>query len=236
VGASPEKTTLVGLMASFGAHRAGGDGLDDLSPRFNGSPGQDYPIIVREPDVAGAVFMLARWGLIPRWMKDPNGGPRPINARSEVVATNGMFQYAHRYGRALMPIDNYFERKAIKGEKTKQPYAIALKTRRPFALAAIWDSWRDAQGVEHRTFAVLTCPPNEMIATIHDRMPVILHPEDYPRWLSDLEPDPHDLLKPFPSYLMTMWPISTKVNYPRNDAPDILDRVDVFPTDLFSME
>ena len=64
------KTTLLGLMASFGAHRAEGDGLDDLSPRFNGSPGQDYPIIVREPDVAGAVFMRARWGLIPRWMKD----------------------------------------------------------------------------------------------------------------------------------------------------------------------
>ncbi len=74
-----------------------------------------------------------------------------------------------------------------------------MKSGEPFALAAIWDSWRDAQGEEHRTFAVLTCPPNEMIATIHDRMPVILHPEDYTRWLSDLEPDPHDLLKPFPS-------------------------------------
>ena len=74
-----------------------------------------------------------------------------------------------------------------------------MKTGEPFALVAIWDSWRDAQGDEHRTFAVLTCAPNDMIATIHDRMPVILHPEDYKRWLSDLEPDPHDLLKPFPS-------------------------------------
>ena len=71
-------------MASFGAHRAEGDGLDVLAPRFNGSPGQDYPIIVREPDVAGAVFMRARWGLIPRWMKNANGGSRPINARSKV--------------------------------------------------------------------------------------------------------------------------------------------------------
>ena len=147
-----------------------------------------------------------------------------------------MFKYAYRYGRALMPIDGYFEWKAIRGEKTKQPYAIAMKTGEPFALAAIWDSWRDAKGEEHRTFAVLTCPPNEMIATIHDRMPLILHPEDYTRWLSDLEPDPHDLLKPFPADLMTMWPISTKVNYPRNDTPDILDRIEVFPTDLFSME
>ena len=75
-----------------------------------------------------------------------------------------------------------------------------------------------------------------MIGTIHDRMPVILHPEDYTRWLSDLEPDPYDLLKPFPSDLMTMWPISTKVNFPRNDMPDILDRIEVLPTDLFSME
>ena len=88
---------------------------------FNGSPGQDYPIIVREPDVAGAVFLRARWGLIPRWMKDPNGRPRPINARSEVVATNGMFKYLYRYGRALMPIDNYFEWQAMRGENSLTP-------------------------------------------------------------------------------------------------------------------
>lgn len=92
--------------------------------------------------------MPLRWGLIPRWMKDPKGGPRPINARSKVVA-NGMFKYAYRYGRALMPIDNYFEWKAVKGEKMKQPYAMALKTGRPFALAAKWDSWRDATSTGH---------------------------------------------------------------------------------------
>ena len=198
------------------------------------SPGQDYPIIINERDVAGPMFLRARWGLIPRWMKDADGGPKPVNARSEVVATNGMFKYAYRYGRALMPIDGFFEWKAIRGSRVKQPYAVAMKTGEPFALAAIWDSWRDpVLGEERRTFAVLTCEPNEMLATIHDRMPVILHPEDYTRWLSDLEPDPRDLLTPFPAELMAMWPISTKVSSPQNDTPDVLDRVELFRTDLF---
>ena len=94
------------------------DGLDNLPPRWNGSPGQDYPIIIGERDIPGPVFMRSRWGLIPRWMKDVDGGPKPINARSEVVATNGMFKYAYRYGRALRPIDGFFEWKAIRGARS----------------------------------------------------------------------------------------------------------------------
>lgn len=92
-------------------------------------------------------------------------------------------------------------------------------------LAAIWESRRDPEtGVEERTFAVVTCPPNAMMAKIHTRMPVILAPEDYARWLGE-EPDPRDLLKPFPSEKMTMWPISTRVNAPAHDDPSILDPV-----------
>ena len=147
------KTTLVGLMASFGAHRAEGDGLDDLSPRFKAR--QDRTIRSSCANrTLPAQCSCGREGPDPALDENPNGGPRPINARSEVVATNGMFKYAYRYGRALMPIDGYFEWQAIRGERTKQPYAIAMKTGEPFALAAIWDSWRDAQGEEHRTFAV----------------------------------------------------------------------------------
>lgn len=220
------KTTIDGLIHSFAfAHRGEAEALGNTFPRYNGAPSQDYPIIVREPELATPVFMRARWGFIPRWMKEANGGPKPINAKSETVGTNGMYKHAYRSRRALMPIDGFFEWKAILGEKAKQPFAIAMKSGEPFALAAIWGAWRDPAlgGEERRTFCVLTCVPNEMMATIHNRMPVILHPADYTRWLSDIEEDPHDLLKPFPSELMTMWQISSKVGSPKNDTPDILD-------------
>lgn len=144
-----------------------------------------------------------------------------------------MFKKAYASRRCLIPIDGFFEWKDIFGTgKNKQPYAIAMKSGEPFALAGIWEKWRDPHtGEDIRTFCVVTCPPNEMMATIHDRMPVVLHQEDYERWLST-EPDSFDLMKPFPADLMTMWPItgssahrrttlltsSTRLNLP-NEAP-----------------
>jgi putative SOS response-associated peptidase YedK len=98
----------------------------------------------------------------------------------------------------------------------------------PFALAAIWENWRRPDTGEWlRTFAVITCPANNLVAHIHDRMPVIIPPIAYDRWLANIEPDPRDLLVLFPSEPMTMWPISTRVNKPENDEPAILDRVEV---------
>lgn len=228
------KTTIEGLMRNFSFADPGeAEQLGNQFPRYNGAPGMDYPIIILERDARGPVFISARWGLIPRNVRDPKGGARPINARAESVATNGMFKFAYAYRRALMPIDGYFEWRARLGSKVKQPYAIAMKRGEPFALAAIWETWRNPEtGEDIRTFATLTCEPNEMMATIHDRMPVILHPSDYMRWLSE-EPDPRDLLKPFPAELMTMWPVSTKVNAVKYDAADILDREEPIRTDLF---
>lgn len=233
------KTTLDGMIANFAMAQRSADiaGLANGFPRWNGAPGQDYPIIIQEPDVAAPIFVRARWGFMPGWAREarPGGRPPPVNARAETVATSGMFKNAYRYRRALMPIDGYFEWRDIHGTgKNKQPYAIAMKDGSPFALAAIWESWRDPEtGLETRTFAVLTCAPNELMATIHDRMPVILHRKDYQRWLSPAEPDPRDLLKPFPADLMTMWPIDRKVGSPKNNTPDVLDPVDPDPGDLF---
>jgi putative SOS response-associated peptidase YedK len=229
------KTSLAQLMAAFpAAARGDAEGMGNEFPRWNGAPRQDYPIIVQEPDVRGPVFMRARWGFIARNNADPKGGSQPINARSEVVASNGLFKFAYRYRRALMPVDGFFEWKAIHGQKTKQPYAIAMKDGSPFALAAIWDRWRDPSlgGEERRTFAVITCPPNELMATLHDRMPVILKPEDYARWISS-EEDPRDLLQPFPAELMTIWPVDGKVGKPDNNTPDILDPIEFVSRDLF---
>lgn len=210
------------LLRAFSFARPGEPAaLGNLQPRYNGSPGLDYPIIVREPDTAGGMFMRARWGFIPRWMKDPRGGRKPVNAKAEGVAANGMFKAAYRARRALMPVNGYFEWRSTRG--ARQPYAIAMKSGAPFALAAIWESWRNPEtGEDMKTFAVITCQANALVAEIHDRMPVVIAPDDYRRWLGE-ETDPADLMAPFPAGLMTMWPVSTRVNAVRNDDPDILN-------------
>ncbi|WP_331374772.1 SOS response-associated peptidase [Sinorhizobium chiapasense] len=227
------KSTLEGLFRafSFAQREAGAEALANQFPRYNGAPTLFYPIIirdvVRDPDVFGPTFVSARWGLVPGWMKQQRPGRPPINARREGISTNGMFKWAYANRRCLIPIDGFFEWKDIYSTgKNKQPYAIAMRSGEPFALAGIWETWRDPETDEDiRTFCVITCPPNDMMATIHDRMPVILHPEDYARWLSP-EPDPYDLMTPFPAELMTMWPIDRKVGSPKNDSADILDPVD----------
>ena len=200
--------------------------LEGFKPRYNGAPGQVFPLVARNPETGKGQFIRALWGFIPEWMKDPKGGHRPINAKSETVTTNGMFRNAYRKGRALLPVDGFFEWQAIKGAQGKQPYAIAMKSGEPFSLAAIWEVWSNPEtGKPVRTFAIVTCPANEMMNEIHHRMPVIVAPENHDRWIGE-ESSPDDLLKPFPSELMAMWPIGRKVNSPANDDPGILDPLD----------
>jgi putative SOS response-associated peptidase YedK len=116
----------------------------------------------------------------------------------------------------------FFEWRAVEGARAKQPYAIEDGS--PFGLAGLWENWRDPNtGEWERTFAIITVPSNELVGQIHDRMPAILEPRSYHRWLGP-EPDPHDLLITYPSEPMTMWPISTRVNKPENDDPSLLDR------------
>jgi putative SOS response-associated peptidase YedK len=205
----------------------------DVSPRYNGAPGQEHWIIRQDPKTGDRVLERLWWGLIPRWVKDASGGRKPINAKCETVASLPSFRSAYAHHRCLLPIDNFFEWRAIKGTKAKQPYAIALKSGAPFALAAISESWQ-RPGTEEWlcTFAVVTCPADELVARIHDRMPVIIPPEAYDRWLANIEPNPSDLLVPFPSELMTMWPISRRVNKPENDDATILERVEPEDPDL----
>ena len=160
---------------------------------------------------------LLRWGLIPHGCGDPDGGRKPINARAETVAQLPTFRAAYAKRRCIVPVDCFFEWRATKGARAKQPYAVAMKDRTPFAIAGLWENWRHPQSGEWiRTFVILTVPANELVAEIHDRMPLILPKVAYERWLGQ-EPDPHDLLVPFPADQMAMWPISTRVNKPEND-------------------
>jgi putative SOS response-associated peptidase YedK len=141
------------------------------------------------------------------------GGRKPINAKCETVHSLPTFRDAYRRRRCILPVDGFFEWKAIKGQKAKQPYAIAMKDGRPFGIGGLWENWKEPTSGEWLwTFAIITTDANELVAT------------DYTRWLSD-EPDPGDLMRPFPAEPMRMWPISTRVNKPENDDPSIVEPI-----------
>jgi putative SOS response-associated peptidase YedK len=195
--------------------------FDNVPPRYNGAPSQDLWVIRRNPQTGERSLDLLRWGLIPHWCSE-KPKPPPINAASETLRGNEMFREAYERRRCIVPIDGFFEWRAVKGEKIKQPYAIAMADRSPFGLAGLWENWRDPKTAEWvRTFCILTTRANALVRPIHTRMPVILGPDAYDRWLSD-EPDPRELLRPYPPEPMTMWPVSTRVNSPKNDDPDLL--------------
>jgi putative SOS response-associated peptidase YedK len=178
-------------------------------------------VIRRNPATGEVSISPLRWGLIPSWMQDTRGGPKPINARAETVRRLPMFREAYARRRCIVPVDAFFEWRAS-GEKRKQAYAIGLKSGAPFGLAALWENWKDPNGEWQRTFAIVTCPANELMAEIHERMPIILQPEDYGRWLADA-PEADDLLRPFPAALMKMWRVGARVNSVRNDDAALID-------------
>jgi putative SOS response-associated peptidase YedK len=199
--------------------------MHNYPPRWNAAPSQGLLVIRRNHKTGEVSLDPLRWGLIPHWWKDPTGGRKPI--KCETVATLPTFRDAYRQRRCIVPVDGFFEWKVIKVQKAKQPYAVAMKDGAPFGIAGIWENWKEpASGEWIRTFAVITTDANEMVADIHDRMPVILAPTDYGRWLSG-EPDLRGLMRPFPAGLMRMWPISTRVNKPGNDDPSIVEPVEL---------
>src|SRR5215207_7659355 len=203
-------------------NRVPGDPLGNVPPRYNGAPSQQLWVIRQNPQTGERSLDLLQWGLLPYWCKD-KPKPPPINAKAETVDRLPMFREAYRKRRCIVPIDGFFEWMAIKGAKVKQPYAIAMKDRSPFGLAGLWENWKNpATGGWVRTFCIITTSANELVGRIHDRMPAILRPEDYGRWLA-LDPDGPNLRQPFPSEPMIIWPISTRVNSPKNDDADLLE-------------
>ena len=201
--------------------------VHNYPPRWNGAPSQDLLVIRRNHETGVVSLDALRWGLIPHWCKDPKGGRKPINAKCETVRMLPSFRDAYQRRRCIVPVDGFFEWKAIKGQRAKQPYAIGMKDGHPFGLGGIWENWKDpASGEWMRTFAIITTDANALVAEIHDRMPLIIARGDYGRWLSD-EPDPDDLMRPFPAEPMRMWPISTRVNKPENDDPSIIEPIEL---------
>ena len=151
--------------------------LHSYPPRWNAAPSQELLVIRRNHQTGEISLDPLRWGLIPYWCMDPAGGRKPINAKCETVRDLPTFRDAYRKRRGIVPVDGFFEWRAIKGQKAKQPYAIAMKDGAPFGIAGIWENWKEpASGEWIRTFAIITADANELVAEIHNRMPLILAP------------------------------------------------------------
>jgi putative SOS response-associated peptidase YedK len=193
-----------------------------IGASYNIAPTQGVPAVIAE-DGKRKLGML-HWGLIPSWADDPGVGNRMINARAETVATKPSFRRAFRNHRCLMLADGFYEWQ--KGADGKQPYYIRMEDGSPFAFAGLWESWQD--GKEIRSATIITTDANDVVAPIHNRMPVILHPEDYELWL-DPDFDEREplttLLKPYPTETMEAYPVSRRVNSPSNDEPSVIESV-----------
>lgn len=158
----------------------------------------------------------------PYWAKDPSIGFKTINAVSEAAADKPAFREAMRRRRCLIPADGFYEWAKV-GPKEKQPYNFGMMDDSVFAFAGLWERWRDPVGPVVETCTILTMKANALVAGVHDRMPVILKPEDYDLWLDPGVMDSArvaDCLKPFDTRLMKKYPVSTRVNRPENDDQD----------------
>lgn len=202
-----------------------------LEPRYNIAPTQMVPTVVRpkvsaqSPEQSEQQFQLLRWGLIPSWAKDPAIGSRLINARSETVTEKPSFRAAFRQRRCLVLADGFYEWQ--RQERKKQPFYFRLQDGQPFAFAGLWERWKAPNGEAIESCTILTTEANELLRPIHDRMPVILDPNDYKLWLDPVQkPEPlQQLLRPYRSEAMTTYPVSTQVNNPNNNSPECITEI-----------
>lgn len=172
------------------------------------------------------------WGLVPHWAEAPSGA-RLVNLRSETVPDRPGFARMLRHRRCIVPADGFYEWKAMGDGRPKQPFLVRARGGAPLAFAGLWDVWRepaeDGGGEALRTCTVLTTEPNDLVAGLHDRMPVILPPEAWDVWLDPSVTDVdvlRPLLRPCPPELLEAWPVGTAVNSVRNDGPQLVEPLD----------
>jgi len=213
------------LAAYFGAAAAPEAALE---PNYNVAPTQDVLAVVED---GGERHLDAfYWGLVPSWAKDMKIGSRMINARAETLAEKSAFKKSFETRRCLVPASGFYEWKKLGGgsQPKKQPMFIARADGQPLAFAGLWSLWRgpDKDQAPLRSLTIVTTTPNQLMSSVHDRMPVIL-PEE--RWATWLDRDNHDLgalgglLVPAPEDLLTLTPVSTLVNNVRNNGPELLE-------------
>ena len=197
----------------------------DLVPRYNIAPTQPVPVVANRDNKTLEFF---NWGLIPSWAKDTKIGSRLINARAETLADKPSFRAAYRRRRCLVFADGFYEwRKDATSEGDHKAHKvqvlIRLKTGEPFGFAGLWETWYSPEGDLVLSCAIITTTPNRLVQPIHTRMPVILQPEAYEKWLDPAEKKPDGLqpfLRPYPAEEMEAFTVSTLVNNPANDVPE----------------
>lgn len=192
--------------------------------RYNIAPMSLAPVIRQAPEGGGLEMAPCQWGLVPSWWKKPLSEKKfaTFNARCEGVATAATFRGAFRHKRCLVPASGFYEWTGEKG--SKQPFAIGLRNRRWFCFAGLWDAAL-IDGSEIQTFTILTTTPNDVMAGLHTRMPVIIAPDQYERWLDPSSGPVDDLFEPFPAADMHAWPVGAAVGNVRNQGADLIDEV-----------
>lgn len=199
-----------------------------LAPRFNIAPTQPLLIVRNDPATQQRAWAHVLWGLIPSWAKDPSIGQKMINARAETIAEKPSFRAAFKRRRCLVPASGFYEWKRTPAGK--EAHYITVDHERPFAIAGLWESWQGGGGGELQTCTLLTTDANDAVAPLHDRMPVIIEPEDYSLWLGSGKDDPpgyldqlRHLLRSFPSDRTQVRRVSSFVNNVRNDGEQCIE-------------
>jgi putative SOS response-associated peptidase YedK len=195
-----------------------------LAPTYNAAPQSMQPAVRLNRDTGKREFASLRWGLVPFWAKDAKFGYTTINARAEEAASKPAYREALKKRRCLVPVDAFYEWQTI-DKKTKLPFAFALKSGEPYALAGLWEHWQPKEGPTLETFTILTTDPNQLLEPFHNRMPVIVEPQDYDRWLEPGDParPPVDLFRTYPDDKMVAWPVSDRVGNVRNNDAELLE-------------
>ncbi|NOT97662.1 MAG: SOS response-associated peptidase [Sideroxydans sp.] len=192
----------------------------NLSPSFNIAPSLKIATITDDAEGERHLTKM-RWGLIPSWAKDASIGNKLSNARGETVAEKPSFRSAFKYRRCLIPASGFYEWKTDKS--IKYPWYISLKSGDPMAFAGLFEAWQPAEGEAIHTCCIITTAANTLMESIHDRMPVILNPDQWDTWLSPKERQADKLtplIVPYASEPMQAWPVSRELNRVglRNDA------------------
>jgi putative SOS response-associated peptidase YedK len=209
----------------------------EVAPHYNIAPTNEVPL-VRVGNDGERELVHMRWGLVPRWAKDPSIGARMINARGETLAEKQSFRTAYRRHRCLLPANGFYEWRAPAhggGDHHRRlPQHIGMADGSLFGIAGIFERWLSEEGEVLDTCAIVTTGANELLAPLHDRMPVIIAADDYARWLDPTNAEVADLITPYPPEAMAYHPVSTRVNSVRHDDASLIEPA--APSDLDAAE
>jgi putative SOS response-associated peptidase YedK len=201
--------------------------VDELGPRFNVAPTDEAYVVVQRAERRAVVAY--RWGLIPHWAETAKVASRMFNARSETLLRSPAFADALHRKRCLVPVDRFYEWQRIGGRR--QPFTIGRADDRPLALAGLWSGWREpSTQTVVRTFTIVTTGPNDQMAALHDRMPVVVPERAWDLWLSPAIADPAELqglFEPTDEIPLRIEPVRDLVNNVRNDGPELVEPIDL---------